>query len=86
MSRVRSLRTTFQSLATSPAALVVSLASGEMTEPEFLALNVAWIGAVVPYLCKGGVFGTFIDWRHWGAVSTATLQLGLTPPNLVVWS
>jgi hypothetical protein len=62
------------------------MASGEMTDPEFLAFNVAWIGAVVPYLCRGGVFGTFIDWRHWGAVSTATLQLGLAPLNLVVWS
>ena len=62
------------------------MASGEMTEEQFLAFNVDWIGAVTPYLCKGGVFGTFIDWRHLGTVSAAALQIGLTPLNLVVWS
>jgi hypothetical protein len=45
------------------------MASGELTDAEFLVFNVAWIGAIVSYLCKGGVFGTFIDWRHLGAVS-----------------
>ena len=39
------------------------MASGEMTDAEFLAFNVAWIEAALPYLCDGGVFGTFIDWR-----------------------
>ena len=77
----------FQSLPTSPAPLTVSSKwLRARTDPEFLAFDVAWIGAVVPYLCRVGVFGTFIDWRHWGAVSTAALQLGLTPLNLVVWS
>ncbi len=56
------------------------------TEEEFLAFNVAWIGAVTPYLCDGGVFGTFIDWRHLGTASAAALQIGLTPLKLVVWS
>ena len=40
-----------------------AMASGEMTDAEFLAFNEAWIGSLLPYLCDGGVFGTFIDWR-----------------------
>jgi hypothetical protein len=40
-----------------------AMASGEMTDAEFLAFNAAWISAVLPYLCDGGVCGTFIDWR-----------------------
>jgi hypothetical protein len=38
-----------------------AMASGEMTDAEFLAFNEAWIEAVLPCLCDGGVFGTFID-------------------------
>ena len=38
-----------------------AMASGEMTAAEFLAFNEAWIGTVLPYLCDGGVMGTFID-------------------------
>jgi hypothetical protein len=34
-----------------------------MTDAEFLAFNSAWMAAVLPYLCDGGVCGTFIDWR-----------------------
>ena len=39
-----------------------AMASGEMSDAEFLAFNQAWIAAVLPSLCDGGVFGTFIDW------------------------
>jgi len=38
-----------------------AMASGEMTDAEFLAFNEAWMEAVLPCLCDGGVFGTFID-------------------------
>ena len=40
-----------------------AMASGEMTDAEFLAFNEAWMAIVLPYLCDGGVCGTFIDWR-----------------------
>jgi ParB-like nuclease family protein len=40
-----------------------AMASGEMTDAEFLAFNEVWMAAVGTYLCDGGVFGTFIDWR-----------------------
>jgi DNA modification methylase len=63
-----------------------AMASGEMTDAEFLGFNVAWIGSALPYLCDGGVFGTFIDWRGLPTVHSAAAQLGLTPLNLIVWT
>ena len=55
-----------------------AMASGEMSDAEFLAFNVAWIEAVLPCLCDGGVFGTFIDWRGLPTVHSAAAKLGLT--------
>jgi DNA modification methylase len=63
-----------------------AMASGEMTDAEFLAFNEAWIGTVLPYLCNGGVFGSFIDWRGHPTVHSAAVKLGLTPLNLIVWT
>jgi DNA modification methylase len=62
------------------------MASGEMTDAEFLGFNEAWMGAVLPCLCDGAVFGTYIDWRGLPTVSAAAGKLGLKPLNLVVWS
>jgi DNA modification methylase len=63
-----------------------AMASGEMTDGEFLAFNEAWMAAVLPCLCDGGVFGTFIDWRGYPTVHSAAVKLGLKPINLVVWT
>ena len=63
-----------------------AMASGEMTDAEFLAFNEAWMAAVLPCLCDGGVFGTFIDWRGYPTVHSAAVKLGLKPLNLVVWT
>jgi DNA modification methylase len=63
-----------------------AMASGEMTDVEFLAFNEAWIAAAAPYLCDGGVLATFIDWRGYSTVSAAAGKLGLKPLNLVVWT
>ena len=62
------------------------MASGEMTDAEFLAFNGAWIAAVLPYLCDGGILGTYIDWRGLPTVHSAVRSLGLAPLNLVVWA
>jgi DNA modification methylase len=63
-----------------------AMASGEMTNAEFLAFNEAWMANVSAYLCDGGILGTFIDWRGYPtAVATAT-KLGLIPLNLIVWT
>jgi DNA modification methylase len=62
-----------------------AMASGEMTDAEFLAFNEAWMSAVRPCLCDGGVCGTFIDWRGLPTVHSAASKLGLVPLNLIVW-
>jgi DNA modification methylase len=62
------------------------MASGEMSDAEFRAFNAAWIGASLRYLCDGGLFGTFIDWRGYPAVNAAALQLALVPFNLIIWA
>ena len=63
-----------------------AMASGEMTDDEFLAFNAIWTAAVLPHLSDGGVFGTYIDWRGWPIIFSAAAKLGLTPLNLVVWA
>jgi DNA modification methylase len=63
-----------------------AMASGEMSDAEFLAFNEAWIAAVVPCLCDGGIFGTFIDWRGLPTVHSAAVKVGLGPSNLIVWA
>jgi DNA modification methylase len=63
-----------------------AMASGEMTDAEFLAFNIAWIEAILRHLCEGGVFGTYIDWRGHPTVIAAAAKLGLTPLNLIVWA
>ena len=62
------------------------MASGEMSDDEFLAFNKAWFAAVVGKLCDGGLIGTFIDWRGYPKVDAAALASGLTPINLIVWA
>ena len=63
-----------------------AMASGEMSDAEFLVFNGAWMEAVLPYLCDGGIFGTFIDWRGLPTVHLAAAKLSLVPLNLIVWA
>jgi DNA modification methylase len=63
-----------------------AMASGEMTNAEFLAFNGAWVASVLPYLCEGGILGTFIDWRGLPTVHSAAAKHGLVPLNLIVWA
>jgi len=62
------------------------MASGEMTDTQFLDFNQKWMDAVLPYLVEGGILGTFIDWRGLPIAHAAAMALGLTPLNLVVWA
>jgi DNA modification methylase len=62
------------------------MASGEMSEEEFLAFNNAWMSAVLPFLCDGGILGTFIDWRGYPTVFAAASKQTLNPINLIVWA
>jgi DNA modification methylase len=63
-----------------------AMASGEMTDAEFLRFNEGWMAAVLPSLCDGGIFGTFIDWRGSQTVHSEAAKLGLAPLNLIVWA
>lgn len=63
-----------------------AMASGEMSDAEFLKFNVDWLNAALPHLVDGGVVGTFIDWRGLPTVHTAAITLSLTPLNLIVWA
>jgi DNA modification methylase len=63
-----------------------AMASGEMSDDEFLAFNEAWMKAVLPHLHDGGVLATFIDWRGYPTANTAATKLGLAPLNLIVWA
>ena len=60
--------------------------SGTMAEAEFAAFNNAWIGASLAYLCDGGLFATFINWRGYPMVAAVAEQLGLAPVDLIVWA
>ena len=62
------------------------MASGEMSEAEFAAFNRAWIHQASNWLCDGGTFGTFIDWRGHPVVHQAATEEGLSALNLIVWS
>ena len=50
------------------------------------ASALAWMAAVLPCLCDGGLFGTFIDWRGLPTVHSAADKLGLKPLNLIIWA
>jgi DNA modification methylase len=62
-----------------------AMASGEMSDAQFLAFNSAWMAAALDHLVEGGLFGTFIDWRGLPTVHGAATALGLAPINLIVW-
>jgi hypothetical protein len=63
-----------------------AMASGEMSDVEFLAFNEAWMSAVSSYLCDSGILGTFIDWQGLQTVQAAAAKVGLAPLNLIVWA
>ena len=40
-----------------------AMASGEMSDREFLAFNIGWMRTTLDCLADGGLLATFIDWR-----------------------
>ena len=62
------------------------MASGEMSDAQYLRFNIGWLKAALPHLVEGGVVGTFIDWRGLHIVQAAAASLALTPINLIVWA
>lgn len=62
------------------------MASGELSDAEFLAFNQKWIAGALAHLCDGGLLGTFIDWRGYPSVHTAAIGAALHAMNLIVWA
>jgi DNA modification methylase len=63
-----------------------AMASGEMSDAEFLAFNKAWMGAALPCLSDGGLLGSFIDWRGLNTVHSAATSFEIVQMNLIVWA
>lgn len=63
-----------------------AMASGEMSDEEFLAFNRAWMEACLRHVVDGGLIATFIDWRGLPVALSAAASLGLDQLNLVVWA
>lgn len=63
-----------------------AMASGEMSDDEFLAFNTDWMAPALDHLMEGGVIGTFMDWRGLHTVEEAARKLGLDPLALIVWA
>jgi DNA modification methylase len=63
-----------------------AMASGEMSDEEYLEFNIAWIGIAIAYLRDGGLFATFIDWRGLSSIEAAAAKHRLEFINLIVWA
>jgi DNA modification methylase len=63
-----------------------AMASGELSEDEFLAFNEDWLVTAMSHLMDGGLLTTAIDWRGLSYVTAAALSLNLEQINLIVWS
>ena len=63
-----------------------AMASGEMSEAEFLAFNEAWMGLAAAHLRDGGLLGTYIDWRGYPTVHAAAKAQALAAMNMIVWA
>ncbi len=62
-----------------------SMASGEMSEGEFVAFLHAALQLLARYSTGGSVHYIFMDWRHVGELLSAGRQVYATLLNLCVW-
>lgn len=63
-----------------------AMASGEMSEEQFMIFTEAWMAAALPHFHDGGLLGSFIDWRGYPTLHAAAKQLGIPAINLIVWA
>ena len=63
-----------------------AMASGEMTEAEFIVFNATYLRSMVAHLKDGGIAMAFMDHHHLFELMTAARQTGLKHLNLCVWS
>ncbi len=62
-----------------------AMASGEMSDPQFITFLATALGNMVVYLVDGGLLFVCMDWRHLHALLTAAEQVDLQLLNLPIW-
>lgn len=62
------------------------MASGEMSEGEYLDLISHSMEVATILMLQGGILATFIDWRGLHTVESAARALGLAQLNLICWA
>ena len=63
-----------------------AMASGEMSESEFVAFLTDALSALTPHLVDGAILDVCMDWRHSAEVLAAIAAAGLSLMNLCVWA
>lgn len=63
-----------------------AMASGEMSEDEFIAFNIHYLEAMLGYLKDGAVLALCMDWRHLFELQSAINRCALKQLNLCVWN
>ena len=63
-----------------------AMASGEMSEDEFIFFLKRFLGAALTKTAPGALLYVFMDWRHLFEMLTAARALGLRLINLCVWN
>ncbi|MBN8485011.1 MAG: ParB N-terminal domain-containing protein [Sphingomonadales bacterium] len=63
-----------------------AMASGEMSQAEFIAFLSSFLAAMLPHLKDGAVLDLCMDWRHMGELLAALDANTLSLLNLCVWN
>jgi DNA modification methylase len=63
-----------------------AMASGEMSEDQFIAFLAAFLQRTKENTKDGAVLFVFTDWQHLYGLMTASREVGLALKNLVVWA
>jgi ParB-like nuclease domain/DNA methylase len=63
-----------------------AMASGEMSEDQFIAFLTAFLQRTKENTKDGAILFVFMDWRHLYELITASREVGLALKNLVVWA
>lgn len=62
------------------------MASGEMSDEEFIGFIIGWIRLASDHLVDGGLLATFIDWRGLESTLSVGRSLGFDLLNIIVWA
>lgn len=63
-----------------------AMASGEMSEAEFIRFNAWYLANMTAHLKDGGIATAFVDHHHLFELMTAAHEVGLKHLNLCVWA